>query len=113
MLVVVRSERCFSDPIGLGDGFCLDDDYNKLVLPVDVNQENFSEPRTTQVNFTKFYLTDILKFDTKENQITLSLDFWLSWKDNRIIYLKNYTGSGSGFDEIWKPDLAVGELMKE
>ena len=33
--------------------------------------------------------------------------FWLLWKDNRITYIKNYTGSGSGLDEIWKPDLAL------
>ena len=38
LLVVVGrviSEQCFSDTYGLGDEFCLSDNYNNMVVPVD------------------------------------------------------------------------------
>ena len=76
---MMLGERCFSDSFGMGDGFCLSEDYNKMVCP-------FHEDGMVRVDFHELILTDVFAFNNQEDKITIGLYMILTWTDYKIEY---------------------------
>ena len=94
------SERCFSDSYGLGTGFCLGENYNKMVLPLP-------EVGPVKINISEIYLTDIFTFNNDDDTITIGLIMYLKWIDERIRFHRHVTGKTHGINEIWMPDIEL------
>ena len=77
---VIISYQCFSDSIGWGDGFCLPDSYNKIVVPRD------EDTNIALVNFTAIFLKDVYQFNNEDDTIKVRLFVLLRWVDPRITF---------------------------
>ena len=67
MVARAISEQCFSDTFGYGDGFCLPDNYNKMVVPRD------ETTNISLVNFTAITLKDAYQFNNEDDTVEIRL----------------------------------------